>query len=371
MNSFPRIVLILLTVTPAILFSGCATRPGTISERKGDEIIVAGKFIHTGTRVVTWMDPGGYDAYRTERRFAPFEESDYATSKEKIKELSSPARYNLRKGDPKHPRPTDLTTNEIEQVRGGGWDLPMLQNIVDQFVLHFDVCGISRQCFKVLHDHRGLSVHFMLDVDGTVYQTLDLKERAFHATTSNTRSIGIEIANMGAYGTKTNETFEKWYKREPDGETTLIFQDWLKPESILTPNFVGHPARSEPVFGEVQGTQLWQYDYTPKQYAALVKLTATLCKTFPKMKCDYPRDAEGKLITKKLPDEELNNYGGVLGHYHVQTNKTDPGPALQWDYLIKNAQRLVDPSNSPNKEARLDRENQSPKKLEAAGGGTH
>jgi N-acetyl-anhydromuramyl-L-alanine amidase AmpD len=92
-----------------------------------------------------------------------------------------------------------LSTNEIERVRGGGWDLPLLQREVDQFVIHFDVAGTSRQCFKTLHDLRGLSVQFMLDLDGTIYQTLDLKERAWHATTSNNRSVGIEIANMGAY----------------------------------------------------------------------------------------------------------------------------------------------------------------------------
>jgi len=44
--------------------------------------------------------------------------------------------------------------------------------------MHYDVCGVSRQYFKVLHDYRGLSVHFMLDIDGTIYQTLDLNERA-------------------------------------------------------------------------------------------------------------------------------------------------------------------------------------------------
>jgi N-acetyl-anhydromuramyl-L-alanine amidase AmpD len=33
-----------------------------------------------------------------------------------------------------------------------------------------------------------------------------------------------------------------------------------------------------------------------------------------------------------LPDDELEKYEGVMGHYHVQTNKTDPGPALDWDY---------------------------------------
>ena len=92
-----------------------------------------------------------------------------------------------------------LTDEEIERVRGGGWDLPLLQRVVDQFVIHFDVCGTSRQCFKVLQDMRGLSVHFMLDLDGTIYQTLDLKERAWHATSSNSRSVGIEIANIGAY----------------------------------------------------------------------------------------------------------------------------------------------------------------------------
>ena len=51
----------------------------------------------------------------------------------------------------------------------------------------------------MLHDLRGLSVHFMLDLDGTIYQTLDLKEGAWHATVANGRSIGIEIANIGAY----------------------------------------------------------------------------------------------------------------------------------------------------------------------------
>ena len=108
-----------------------------------------------------------------------------------MRELTSPNRYNLRK--------TGLTTNELERVRGGGWDLSTLQRVVDQFVIHFDACGTSRQCFNVLQDHRDLSVHFMLDLDGTIYQTLDLKERAWHATSSNSRSIGIEIANIGVY----------------------------------------------------------------------------------------------------------------------------------------------------------------------------
>jgi hypothetical protein len=37
----------------------------------------------------------------------------------------------------------------------------------------------------------------------------------------------------------------------------------------------------------------------------------------------------------------LKDYHGVLGHYHIQAEKSDPGPALQWDYVIGEARRLM------------------------------
>jgi N-acetyl-anhydromuramyl-L-alanine amidase AmpD len=98
---------------------------------------------------------------------------------------------------------------------------------------------------------------------------------------------------------------------------------------------------NEPVLGTMQGRQLTQYDYTPEQYAALIKLTAALCKVFSKMKCDYPRDAEGKLVMQKLPDDELQKYEGLIGHWHIQTNKVDSGPAFDWDYIVSKARRLM------------------------------
>ena len=316
------------------VLAGCAThRPGVMAPRHGDEIVVAGQMVHTGTRVVLWLDPGGYDAYRVERRFSPMEKSSWEASAAEVKDLTTPNRYNLRKGE--------LTDQEIEQVRGGGWDLATLQRVVDQFVLHYDACGTSRQCFKVLQDIRDLSVHFMLDVDGTIYQTLDLKERAWHATSSNSRSVGIEIANIGAYGPTGRNPFDLWYAREAKGETRLKIPASFGDGGIRTQGFAGHPARSEPVRGMVQGKDLVQYDFTPEQYQALIKLTATLCQVLPKIKCDYPRDASGELIRHKLPDDELNGFHGVLGHFHIQTNKTDPGPAFQWEYVIKNAHRLM------------------------------
>ena len=81
--------------------------------------------------------------------------------------------------------------------------------------------------------------------------------------------------------------------------------------------------------------------FTKQQYRALAKLTAALCTVLPRITCDYPRDADGRLVTHKLAAEMLQDYHGVLGHYHVQTNKVDPGPALQWDYVIGEARRLM------------------------------
>lgn len=317
------------------LLTGCSTykRPATKLPRAGDEIVVAGQLFHTGTRVITWMDPGGYDAYRVERRFAPYDESSWEKSKAAVPGLTSPNRYGLRRDY--------LTDPELERVRGGGWDLSLLRQHVDQFVYHFDVAGTSRQCFKILQDSRGLSVHFMLDLDGTIYQTLDLKERAWHATTSNTRSIGIEIANMGAYNSPTNKTLIEWYQKDIEGQTRITIPERFGDGGLYTKGFVGHPARNLPVEGRIQGGRLYQYDFTPEQYAALIKLTATLCEIFPHIKCDYPRDENGKLITKKLPDEMLEKYQGLIGHYHIQSNKIDPGPAFDWDRIVKGAREKM------------------------------
>jgi N-acetylmuramoyl-L-alanine amidase len=315
-------------------FTGCMIpRPGTIAARRGDEIVVAGQFVHTGTRVVLWLDPGGYDAYRVERRFSPLDTSDWNSSRAEVQELVSPNRYGLRR--------SGLTPAEIERIRGGGWDLPMLQKVVDQFVIHYDASGTSRQCFNVLQDHRDLSVHFLLDLDGTVYQTLDLKECAWHASTSNQRSIGIEIANIGAYATNEAEPLAEWYVRTPHSPDRITIPPRFGNGGLRITNFVGHPARPEPVTGPIQGRPLVQYDFTREQYEALAKLTAALVRTLPGIRCDYPRDGSGKLVTHKLGDAELKNYHGLLGHFHLQTDKVDPGPAFNWDYVIDHARRLL------------------------------
>jgi N-acetyl-anhydromuramyl-L-alanine amidase AmpD len=279
------------------------------------------------------MDPGGYDAYRVERRFAPIEKSDWSEPTADKPYPDSPNRYGMRKAG--------LTPEEIERFRGGGWDLESLQNKVDQFVLHYDVCGTSERCFEVLHDLRGLSVHFMLDLDGTIYQTLDLKERAWHASIANDRSIGIEIANMGAYRVGGENPFDKWYKQDTNGQMRITLPASYGDGGLRNTNFVGRPSQTDPIIGVIQGTELEQYDFTLEQYAALTRLTAALCRIFPNLECKYPTDEDGNLIPHILSEQELAEFQGIIGHYHVQKNKVDPGPAMDWDRVVDGARKLM------------------------------
>jgi hypothetical protein len=231
---------------------GCARKPGASANapgqpapRNGDEIVVCGQFFHTGRPVVLWLDAGGYDGYRVEKRFAPWSESAWDAPQKGLPALSSPNRYDLRSDG--------LSDAEFQRVRGGGWDLPLLQKHVDQLVLHYDAAGTSRRCFANLQDQRGLSIHFLIDLDGTIYQSLDLKERAWHATISNSRSIGVEIANLGAYPAQGLDYLHAWYVPDADGKTRIIIPGDAGDSGIRTPNFVARPIREKAVIGTIQG----------------------------------------------------------------------------------------------------------------------
>src|SRR5207244_6501704 len=106
-------------------------------------------------------------------------------------------------------------------------------------------------------------VHFMLDIDGTIYQTVDLKDARAHATKANGRSIGIEIANMGAYAAGSSLLpLRQWYSKDPTGKMRITIPQRLGDGGVRTPNFVGHPARNQIIEGIVHRENLRQYDFT-------------------------------------------------------------------------------------------------------------
>lgn len=322
----------LVTLTVLVSTIGCVRclcgrhfpepRPGEKLARCGDEIVVAGQLFHTGTRVVLWLDPKGYDAYRAQPVFSP---------------PTAPARPTAGKPAPEGQRYSQRghLPNELEAaVATDGWTLENLRRQVDQFVIHYDVCGTSRTCFKVLQDMRTLSVPFMLDVDGTIYQTLDLKERAWHAGEANDRSVGIEIAHMGAY--EKPEGIQRYYATDADGPYFVLP---AAESGVLTPGFIPRPSRRELICGQIHGRTLHQYDFTDEQYAALIKLTAALHRALPRIALEVPRNPDGSVRNNVLSPEELDAWSGLIGHWHITTNKIDPGPAFNWDRVLEGARR--------------------------------
>lgn len=325
-----------------LLATGCRTLPppepveptvalAEVAVRQGEEIVVAGQFFPTGTRVITWLDAGGYNAY--------------APPADAVKtDASAPDNFG-RRNPPGGPPTLPETTPH---------DLTDLRELVDQFVIHYDSEGLSRRCFEVLQKRR-LSAHFLLDLDGTVYQTLDLRERAYHATIANSRSIGIEIANIGALGPEERAKFAEWYQREPDGALRVVPPARLGHPGIRTADFIARPVRSDIITGEINGRKLEQYDFTPEQYAALIRLTAALHRIFPQLALDCPRDAQGQVVAGKLSPTEFERFRGLIGHFHIQANKVDPGPAFQWDRVIDGARALhaTPAAGNPDKENKV------------------
>jgi|2_EtaG_2_1085320.scaffolds.fasta_scaffold06797_4 peptidoglycan hydrolase-like protein with peptidoglycan-binding domain len=162
------------------------------------------------------------------------------------------------------------------------------------FVNHWDVCLSSTSCQRVL-DRRGASVHFLIDNDGTIYQTLDMQHGAWHAGSErvNRASVGVEISN--AYYTK----YQNWYEKNGFGERPLVKDAW------------------------VHGRKLDEFtDFYPVQIQALKALWKAIHKA-TEIPYEAPQNQFGSTSTKYEQDVKYGNFSGFISHYHVSKNKID------------------------------------------------
>ncbi len=270
-----------------------------IPDRAKGSIVAGGRAFGIDAPVIHWFDPGGFDAYAG--------------------------------GNPERPGPA--RSLHYEPGRPGlGRQLEKVRERVDLFVLHYDAVGLSSTCASALNN-RGLSVHFMVDLDGTIYQALDVVDTAWHARHANSRSVGVEIAHIGAYPPGPSP-LDDWYVRGKDG-LQLDLRPGSVREQLSNPRYRTGPARPSKVSGRIHGRYLEQPDFTPEQYASLAALTRGLLEIFPRLRADYPRDRSGRLRRDVLSRREFDNFRGLLGHWHVTEDKIDPGPAFDWDRLVR------------------------------------
>jgi hypothetical protein len=173
------------------------------------------------------------------------------------------------------------------------------------FVNHWDACLSSKDCVTVLN-RRKLSVHFCIDNDGTIYQLMDTQHIAWHAggRNWNANSVGVEIAN--AYYLK----YQNWYVRNGFGERPIV-NDAIC-HNVKMPKFLG---------------------FYPVQLEALKALWKA-CNEALDIPLDWPKDANGKLVTGVDKNCESSNFKGIINHYNLTRNKIDCA-GLNIDELIK------------------------------------
>ena len=162
------------------------------------------------------------------------------------------------------------------------------------FVNHWDVCLSSKSCHDVL-EKRGISVHFLIDNDGTIYQTMDLQRAAWHAGSERTNraSVGVEITN--AYYPK----YQNWYKKNGFGERPIIDNAWV------------HGEKLEPFTG-----------FYPQQMEALKALWQAIHGATG-IPYETPVNQFGKTSTKYEQDVAYGKFSGFVSHYHVSKRKID------------------------------------------------
>lgn len=170
---------------------------------------------------------------------------------------------------------------------------PQTSRNPQMFVAHWDAC-LSTKSMVVVTKQRGLSVHFGIDNDGTIYQLLDTKDIAWHAYGVNNVSVGVEISN--AFDPKFNPTYSK----------------------------MGFPLRTL-VNASIHGKEIGPYlDFYPAQIEAYKALARALHKAH-NIPFQVPLDKDGNLIHGVSDEVVKCTFKGMVGHYHVTTNKIDPG----------------------------------------------
>ncbi|MBP7127780.1 N-acetylmuramoyl-L-alanine amidase, partial [Myxococcota bacterium] len=155
------------------------------------DIIIAGKAFplpDPRVKVVTFRDPGGFTFYQVQGgQVAPLMASDDSGD---VVPLVRPR--NRPAGAPP----------KVLALQGAGWAdldpsgnaLAALRKVVRGVVLHHDGTASARICYETLKQ-RGLSSHFQIDRDGTVYQAADVADMTWHAAGLNAVTVGFDLNN--------------------------------------------------------------------------------------------------------------------------------------------------------------------------------
>ena len=169
-------------------------------------------------------------------------------------------------------------------------------------VTHWDAALSATSCHKILK-RRGLSSHFVIDNDGTIYQMVDTNNIAWHAKGTNESSIGIDFSN--AYYLK----YQKVYRKR---------------------GFGNRPVLESTVHGSPTGAHLGYYEVQLEAYKALLQ---SLCSHY-NIPLECPQTPSGGLYKGVYDPATTGQFHGVVCHYHLNAKKIDCA-GLELESLLK------------------------------------
>lgn len=253
--------------------------------RPSGNVIIANQTFRTDAPIVTWLDPPFWNAKApyciptaTQRPACPpASGGQFPYAGPKILQ-----RYSLRPALRRY---------------GDNPPLEAVKSVIRQFVVHHDGCSSADMCFNVLQNERGLSCHFLIDNDGTIFQTIDLALAAWHAAQWNFGSIGVELCNRGDA------------KRDPNFYASGRFGPVRDVKNI-----------------QINGHKIRAFDYTKAQYDAFARLVRALSRLLPNVPLDFPQSSPGVQSWDTLPQQASFGFAGYIAHYHLTNQKWDPGP---------------------------------------------
>ena len=204
---------------------------------------------------------------------------------------------------------------DVNQFAGvTGEELDLLRQTIVQIAVHHDVTLEAMKTFGVLVS-RGLSTHFVVNHDGTLYQCLDIYHSAWATGDNNNGCIAVDM---------NNPVKLEMAAQDPATPPRQVFK------------------------GKVNGSMKVMLGYTEAQYATFIalmrafvtplKISGVYWIPVPRVAehCFPPLNQDGKVISRLVKGHL--SYQGFLGHWHCSSNKWDPGPALDWLRILAGVQ---------------------------------
>lgn len=188
----------------------------------------------------------------------------------------------------------------------GLWfNAPPMKHQARLFVVHYTAGeGSGPDVYSVLHG-RGLSVHFVIDPEGRVFQMADLHSHCAHASAVNDFAVGVEISNRGVPPASPKHPDRVEYEDIARGQTHKFLD-----------------------FYDVQKQAFFELaEYVTNELAVPRMLPLELIGTQPLGR---------RVLRIAIPEEQIfggpgvAQFKGVCGHCHVPSTagKIDPGPAI-------------------------------------------